>query len=140
MAWSVSSGEGGDFFKPQNGIYRLTFLGSEDAGMFDNRFKPGVQVEKVRFRYHIADYTTNAPVNDPETGEPAVVTPLLTKSVHRRSNAFQHFSALLGRDLADGESGEALVAESVGKTIIAQFGKGQNGNDGALLKVMPDIK
>lgn len=121
MGIKVSTGGGGGqhFFKPDDGMFVLEFVSFEETTK--KAFNSEEIVPAWRWNFKMYHFDTKLPVIDAETGEPAVYSDRVNRSLDTRSNAYSRFAALLAREIEAGEDSDDLFREAVGKRCGGNF-------------------
>ena len=118
---SDSSG-GGNYFKPDDGMYVLEFVDREETTQ--RAFQSEAEEPAWRWSFLVFDFPSKNPVIDSETGAQAVYKDRTKQSLHIRSKAYPRLAALLKRDPEVGETDDALFPSAVGKRCLGTFNKG----------------
>ena len=118
---SDSSG-GGQYFKPDDGMYLLEFVEIEETTR--PVWQSDEQEPAWRWKALMYDFASKQPVIDPETKQQAVYQDRTKQSLHIRSNGYKRVAAFLKRDPAVGETEEELFAAMPGKRCFGTFSGG----------------
>lgn len=115
------------------GKYILKLVRLEDEG--ESQFKEGER--RIKWIFHVAEYGTNPPaVMRKSDGEEYEFFAWNNGKMGPNTFARQWSEALLGRTLAEGESGASIGQEIVGKKAIALIGPNKNGRT-SILQIEP---
>lgn len=105
----------GDFEAPDPGNYRGVFLGIEPFEGGTGEFGPS-----VLFSFEVCDLISGEPTLG-ESGNQIIGDGVASAKMTPNAKARKWLTALVNREVEDGEDSDTLVAEAIGKTAMLTY-------------------
>ena len=118
MPFDTPGPQQGDFFTPEPGTYLGVSKAVEDGPTTERDGKPAFT---MRWSWELLTLQRQPVLDEKHDNEPAEVDALSGTKMTPKAKARAWFAAHLNRAIEDGENPAALVAETVGKTVMLVY-------------------